>query len=284
MDAGRHDGSVHGGGSHRSIHPTVLRPAHATRGASLAMVSKEQLDAESDYRLMEALGLLDDEVEEADEGEVDWSGYDMEAEDDLEKSTDVPSHLQLDYTEDGEPTLLRFAYVDEVSCIGCTYCADVARNTFYMNDDAGRARVFHQGGDSPELIAEAIDACLVSATDPVQQQLPAPWRLSPQSSSRVSLPSAVRLTKPVPTRPLQVNCIMYVDLEDLVTLETEREGMVINPGRSASRRRERAMNALPPTKAKLGGSGALRAATIARGEAASARCTAWYEPRVPRQA
>ena len=92
------------------------------RGCRATMISQE--DAESNARLMAALfGGVDDAAEA------------------IEKSTDVPSHMQLDYGEDGQPLQLRFVYVDEVSCIGCTFCADVARNTFYMNEDAGRARL-----------------------------------------------------------------------------------------------------------------------------------------------
>jgi len=91
----------------------------------------------------------------------------------------VPSHLQLDLDEDGEAVLARFTYVDENTCIGCKNCALVARNTFLMEEELGKARVSAQGGDSEELIAEAIDSC-------------------------------------------PVNCIHYVSLEDLVTLETER--------------------------------------------------------------
>ena len=90
-------------------------------------MSKEQQDAESNARLIEALF---GGVEEAVEA--------------LQADQDTPSHLQLDYDDDGDPIHLRFVYVDEPSCIGCTYCADVARSTFYMNDDAGRARVFKQ--------------------------------------------------------------------------------------------------------------------------------------------
>ncbi len=52
-------------------------------------------------------------------------------------------------------------YVDEISCIGCTHCAHVARNTFYIEPDYGRARVIRQDGDSEELIQEAIDTCPV---------------------------------------------------------------------------------------------------------------------------
>ncbi|MEL6552004.1 MAG: ferredoxin [Cyanobacteria bacterium J06621_11] len=52
-------------------------------------------------------------------------------------------------------------YVDELRCIGCTHCAHVARNTFYIEPDYGRARVIRQEGDSDELIQEAIDTCPV---------------------------------------------------------------------------------------------------------------------------
>ena len=52
-------------------------------------------------------------------------------------------------------------YVDEVVCIGCKHCAHVARNTFYIEPDYGRSRVFNQDGDSEDLIQEAIDTCPV---------------------------------------------------------------------------------------------------------------------------
>lgn len=52
-------------------------------------------------------------------------------------------------------------YVDELTCIGCTHCAHVARNTFYIEPDYGRARVIRQDGDSDELIQEAMDTCPV---------------------------------------------------------------------------------------------------------------------------
>lgn len=52
-------------------------------------------------------------------------------------------------------------YVDEITCIGCKHCAHVARNTFYIEPDHGRSRVFQQFGDSEELIQEAIDTCPV---------------------------------------------------------------------------------------------------------------------------
>lgn len=52
-------------------------------------------------------------------------------------------------------------YVDELACIGCTHCAHVARNTFYIEPEYGRARVIRQDGDSEALIQEAIDTCPV---------------------------------------------------------------------------------------------------------------------------
>ncbi|MEM1309574.1 MAG: ferredoxin [Cyanobacteria bacterium P01_D01_bin.71] len=55
----------------------------------------------------------------------------------------------------------RGVYVDELTCIGCGYCSLVARNTFYMEPDYGRARVARQDGDSEDVIQEAIDTCPV---------------------------------------------------------------------------------------------------------------------------
>lgn len=55
----------------------------------------------------------------------------------------------------------KFIFVDEVTCIGCTHCRFVAPNTFMLEDDFGRARVFNQGGDDDEKINEAIECCPV---------------------------------------------------------------------------------------------------------------------------
>ena len=72
------------------------------------------------------------------------------------------SHLHLELDEDGEPIKARFTYVDEHSCIGCTYCTHVARNTFALEDDHGRARAYNQHGDDDDTIQEAIDSCPVN--------------------------------------------------------------------------------------------------------------------------
>lgn len=53
-------------------------------------------------------------------------------------------------------------YVDELTCIGCKHCAHVARDTFYIEPDYGRARVFNQDGDTEDLIQEAMDTCPVN--------------------------------------------------------------------------------------------------------------------------
>jgi ferredoxin len=54
------------------------------------------------------------------------------------------------------------AYVDETTCIGCKHCAHTAPNTFYIEPNHGRARVFNQDGDSEELVEEAMDTCPVN--------------------------------------------------------------------------------------------------------------------------
>ncbi len=56
----------------------------------------------------------------------------------------------------------RGIYVDELTCIGCKYCAHVARNTFYIEPENGRSRVVRQDGDSEDTVQEAIDTCPVN--------------------------------------------------------------------------------------------------------------------------
>jgi ferredoxin len=77
--------------------------------------------------------------------------------------TSVPSHMRLELDEETKkPVLPRMTYVDEQTCIGCKNCACVAKNTFFMEDDFGKARVYQQGGDTVEDIAIAIDTCPVN--------------------------------------------------------------------------------------------------------------------------
>lgn len=154
------------------------------------------------------------------------------------------SHLQIDLDEEGQPVLARFTYVDEETCIGCKNCAlgasrcdarrdfggepspprppapsalprapprrsrAVARSTFMIEDGLGKARVYSQGGDSEDRIAEAIDSCPVTAP-PTRP----PRRRHHRRHPQLTLP-------PAPSH--QVNCIHYVCHEDLVVLENER--------------------------------------------------------------
>ena len=52
-------------------------------------------------------------------------------------------------------------WVDESACIGCQYCVHVATNTFFVDENYGRARVIRQNGDNVEVVQEAIDTCPV---------------------------------------------------------------------------------------------------------------------------
>ena len=52
-------------------------------------------------------------------------------------------------------------WVDESACIGCQYCVHVATNTFFVDENYGRARVIRQNGDNLEVVQEAIDTCPV---------------------------------------------------------------------------------------------------------------------------
>ena len=52
-------------------------------------------------------------------------------------------------------------WVDEARCIGCRYCAHVATNTFFVDEEYGRSRAIRQDGDNLETIQEAIETCPV---------------------------------------------------------------------------------------------------------------------------
>ena len=52
-------------------------------------------------------------------------------------------------------------WVDESTCIGCRYCANVATNTFLIEERLGRSRAIRQDGDTTEVIQEAIETCPV---------------------------------------------------------------------------------------------------------------------------
>jgi ferredoxin len=61
-------------------------------------------------------------------------------------------------------------YVDESTCIGCGHCSHVARNTFILEEDFGRARVIAQDGDSEDVVEEAIATCPVDCIHWVSYQ------------------------------------------------------------------------------------------------------------------
>jgi ferredoxin len=123
------------------------------------MVAASKEDAESNARLLQAL--LDEGGEDGCLVDKVWSTI-CEEENYMVKDPAIASHLQLDLDDEGKPLQLRFLYVDELDCIGCTYCASIARNSFMMEPEAGRARAFSQGADDPEIILEAIDSCPVN--------------------------------------------------------------------------------------------------------------------------
>ena len=52
-------------------------------------------------------------------------------------------------------------YVDEVTCIGCKNCVHIAPNTFFVEQEHGRSRVFNQDGETEAIVQEAIDTCPV---------------------------------------------------------------------------------------------------------------------------
>ncbi len=90
--------------------------------------------------------------------------FSTQPDDNLAAAVDVdePSHMHVPRDDDGDPIPARFTYVDEHACIGCTLCVGVARSTFFMEPDMGRARVFNQGADADEVIDEAVASCPVN--------------------------------------------------------------------------------------------------------------------------
>lgn len=55
----------------------------------------------------------------------------------------------------------QFAFVDEWACIACYNCCDVAPETFNIDEESGRARVFAQWGNDEHYLDYAIAACPV---------------------------------------------------------------------------------------------------------------------------
>lgn len=72
------------------------------------------------------------------------------------------SHEIVQFDSDGLGPRDRYVYVEELDCIGCTACQTTAIETFFMEPELGRARVFDQTGDVEEVVEEAIDTCPVN--------------------------------------------------------------------------------------------------------------------------
>lgn len=57
---------------------------------------------------------------------------------------------------------MKVPVIDQDACTGCGLCADIAADTFRLNDD-GIAEVANPQGDDEDTIQEAIDSCPVEA-------------------------------------------------------------------------------------------------------------------------
>uniref|UniRef100_A0A7S4PWN4 J domain-containing protein n=1 Tax=Alexandrium monilatum TaxID=311494 RepID=A0A7S4PWN4_9DINO len=55
----------------------------------------------------------------------------------------------------------KFVYVDEWQCISCRNCCDIAPQSFCIDAEHGRARVYTQWGNSEEYLDYAVAACPV---------------------------------------------------------------------------------------------------------------------------
>mmetsp|Transcript_4354 Transcript_4354/g.12237 ORF Transcript_4354/g.12237 Transcript_4354/m.12237 type:complete len:353 (-) Transcript_4354:177-1235(-) len=61
----------------------------------------------------------------------------------------------------GPPEETRAVFVDETTCIGCSHCSACAPETFFIESEHGRARVYQQWGNTEDEIREAVDLCPV---------------------------------------------------------------------------------------------------------------------------
>jgi len=94
----------------------------------------------------------------ATEGEESRSGLEPELGGIWRDSPESRSGLE---PELGGENRQKAVYVDEVTCIGCKHCAHVAPNTFCIELEFGRSRVFNQDGDLEETVQEAVNTCPV---------------------------------------------------------------------------------------------------------------------------
>lgn len=70
----------------------------------------------------------------------------------------------------GSENQVEGTFVDETTCIGCRMCNNIAPNTFTIESDYGRARVFCQWGNDRDKIQDAIDSCPVDCIHWVRRQ------------------------------------------------------------------------------------------------------------------
>lgn len=70
----------------------------------------------------------------------------------------------------GDPDEEQGTFVDETTCIGCRMCNNIAPNTFTMEAEHGRARVFCQWGNARDDIQDAINSCPVDCIHWVRKQ------------------------------------------------------------------------------------------------------------------
>ena len=115
------------------------RAVEAVTGKSVTREDEEELTVGGDSDV-DVLGTIYDEDDE------DYS---------------LPSSAKVPLRPNGKPTRQRFVYVDEETCIGCTFCASFSPSTFYMEEAEGRARVFKQWGDTDDVVSSAIETCPV---------------------------------------------------------------------------------------------------------------------------
>jgi len=109
-------------------------------------------------------------------GTLYQQSQELEESSQLGNSDQIVSASLVETSVSGQPVLrgyevdkedYTFTFVDEHNCIGCTNCAMIARNTFKMEEDFGRARVYKQDGDAVEVVEEAVLSCPVDCIHPV---------------------------------------------------------------------------------------------------------------------
>jgi len=84
----------------------------------------------------------------------------------------------------------RSVFVDEGTCIGCKNCTHCAPDTFAIEDEWGRARVFAQWADTESNLQTAIDSCPVDCIHWVPKRSLPVLEFVMQAARRVSVAAA----------------------------------------------------------------------------------------------